>query len=116
MRRSAAVPVSLDKSIPTLQSRKQTRHLLTLAYLGSEVHHAADFPLFRLVNRSVLDPFHRYTGGAPSRIRPGGGGRRLVGQGYAPAWAPNCRTAKVSGPGEGKPWPLCSILSFSPSA
>ena len=37
MRRSAAVPVSLDKPIPAPQSRKQTRHLLIVSYLGSEV-------------------------------------------------------------------------------
>ena len=41
VRRSAAVPVSLDKPIPAPQSRKQTRHLLIVSYLGSEVDQAS---------------------------------------------------------------------------
>ena len=40
-RRSAAVPVSLDQPIPAPQSRKQTRHLLIVSYLGSEVDEAS---------------------------------------------------------------------------
>ena len=66
MRRSAAVPVSLDKPFPAPQSRKQTRHLPIVSYLGSEVDRTSGLSTLSFskpVGFGSTPPLHRYTGG-----------------------------------------------------
>jgi hypothetical protein len=66
MRRSAAVPVSLDKPIPAPQSRKQTRHLLIVSCLGSEVDQTSGLSTLSFSKPVGFGSIHRYTGGGPN--------------------------------------------------